>query len=383
MTKTPPPAQPSPAQPGLSQPSQSRPEQSLSEPSVSGAAALTPAGFVEGAMGAPQMQTAMAAQAASGIAARGKVVMGVLILITGTFLFACQDATTKYLMGHYSLILIIMIRCWALLLAGTLILASAPGGIKANIKTHHWPLQVLRGFIVASQWLFAAYSMYELGLGETTALYEAYPLLCLILAKLILGEAIGWRRYITLIIGFAGIGVMMYPSGLHISVGTMCALMGALLFSFYVVFTRLASHYDAPQTSFFYMGAVSAAMMTPALPFIWQHITPADAGLFVLLGIFTVSAHFCMIKALSLAAVNVLQPFNYSQVVWSFLIGFLVFGDIPDHYMFVGEAMVVCSGLVVLFHFHGRRPKIFVKRHRRWRKVLAARARQAKSAPKI
>jgi|GEM_PF-43244 len=329
---------------------------------VSPSPSQIPPHFVEAAVTAPDRQTVMEVQASTGGSARGKVVLGVLFLITGTFLFSCQDAATKHLMAHYPLIFIIMIRCWALLLAGLAILAAAPGGISLNIKSHHLLLQIARGAVVAAQWLFAAYSMYQLGLGETTALYEAYPLICLVLAKLILGERIGWRRYITLIVGFSGILVMMYPSGGHISVGTICALTGALLFAFYVVFTRLASHYDTPQTSFFYMGAVAAAMMTAALPFIWQPIALSDIWLFVLLGTFTVSAHFCMIKALSLAAVNVLQPFNYSQLVWSVLIGYAVFGDIPDKYTFIGEAMVVLSGLFVFFRLHHRRPKIFIKR---------------------
>lgn len=329
-------------------------------PAEANSAAAIPSGFVAAAVTAPGRQAALAAHIASGGSEKGKIGLGIAFLVTGTFMFALQDATTKHLIAYYPISFIIMIRCWSLCAAGLLLLSATAGGIKANIKTKKPVLQFLRGLFVMSQWLLAAYSMKELGLGETTALYEAYPLFCILLAMLILHEKVGWRRWVSLIVGFLGILVMVRPGVSAVSLGTICALAGALLFAFYIVLTRLVSRYDTPQTSFFYMGGVSAALMLPALPFIWVHVSAVHIGLFVLLGLFCVTAHFCMIKALSLAAVTVLQPFNYSQLVWSILVGFIVFHDIPDKYTFIGMGLIVASGLFVLFRIHVRRPKIFV-----------------------
>ncbi|KAA6204778.1 MAG: DMT family transporter [Candidatus Tokpelaia sp.] len=313
------------------------------------------------AAAAPVRQAEMAVEAATGNLDTGRLGWGIAFLVTGTFMFALQDAATKSLVSSYPISFIIMTRCFALFIGSFLLLSASPGGIKANIKTKKPVLQFLRGALVMSQWLLAAYSMRELGLGETTALYEAYPLFCTILAVFILHETIGWRRIVGLIIGFCGILIMVRPGFGAVSLGTLCALSGALLFAFYVVLTRLVANYDQPQTSFFYMGSVSAALMLPALPFIWTQIAWGDIWLFAALGLFCVSAHFCMIKALSLASVAVLQPFNYSQLIWSILIGFIVFGDVPDKYVFIGAGLVVFSGLFVIFRGHMRKPRIFVE----------------------
>jgi len=316
---------------------------------------------VKAAAAAPLRQAEMAVEAASGNLETGRLGWGIAFLVTGTFMFALQDAATKSLVSSYPISFIIMIRCFALFIGSFLLLSASPGGIRSNIRTKRPVLQFWRGALVMSQWLLAAYSMRELGLGETTALYEAYPLFCTILAVFILHETIGWRRIAGLLIGFSGILVMVRPGAGAVSIGTLCALAGALLFAFYVVLTRLAATSDRPQTSFFYMGAVSAALMLPALPFIWRPIAWGDIWLFAALGVFCVSAHFCMIKALSLASVAVLQPFNYSQLVWSILVGFLVFGDIPDKYVFIGAGLIVFSGLFVLFRGYVRKPRIFVE----------------------
>lgn len=309
---------------------------------------------------APARQVEMAVEAATGASATGKSGLGIAFLVTGTFMFALQDAATKVLVSHYPISFIIVFRCWALLIAGLLLLSAARGGIKAHIKSKKPILQFLRGLFVMSQWLLAAYSMRELGLGETTALYEAYPLFCTILAVFILKEHVGWRRIVGLLIGFCGILIMVRPGFGSVSLGTLCALSGAFLFACYVVLTRLAAHYDKPETSFFYMGAVSTLLMLPALPFIWTHIAAADIWLFLVLALCCVSAHFFMIKALSLASVAVLQPFNYSQLLWSVLAGFIIFGDIPDKYVFIGAGLIVLSGLFVIFRGYVRKPRIFV-----------------------
>lgn len=313
------------------------------------------------AAAAPVRQAEMAVEAATGGSDSGRLGWGIAFLVTGTFMFALQDATTKILVSHYPISFIIMTRCFALLFAGALLLSVSPGGLKTNIRTKKPLLQFLRGLFVMSQWLLVAYSMRDLGIGEITALYEAYPLFCTILAVPILHETVGWRRIVGLIIGFSGILVMVRPGLGAVSAGTIYALGGALLFALYMVLTRLVAAYDRPQTSFFYMGAVSAVLMLPALPFIWTPIAWAHIGLFVILALFCVTAHFCMIKALSLASVAVLQPFNYSQLLWSILVGFLLFGDMPDKYVFIGAGLVVLSGLFVIFRGHVRKPRIHLE----------------------
>lgn len=316
--------------------------------------------------GLKDQQTAEIAAAAEAAkmppAAKAGTGLGIALVIIATFIFAWQDAVTKTLVGHYPIYFIVMVRGWMFLLAGLLFLSCAHGGIKANYKTKKPALQILRGLLVTMQWIVAGIGVHYLGLAESTALYEAYPLFGTILAIFILHEEVGWRRICGVLVGFIGILVIVRPGAGIFSGGALYALAGALLFAVYMVITRLVAAYDQPQTSFFYMGAVPAFVMSLALPYIWVSVAPQHIWLFLLLGACAVSAHFCMIKALSLATVGVLQPFNYFQLVWSILVGFAVFGALPDIYTYIGSALVVASGLFVLYRGRVRKPQIFVRR---------------------
>ncbi|KAA6405878.1 DMT family transporter [Candidatus Tokpelaia sp.] len=288
--------------------------------------------------------------------------LGIILVIIATFIFAWQDAVTKTLVNHYPISFIVLIRGWIFLAAGLAFLAfSGRGGIKANIKTKRPVLQVFRGLLVTCQWLAAGVGVHYLGLAESTALYEAYPLFGTVLAIFILHEQVGWRRICGVIIGFIGILIMVRPGAGIMSGGALYALAGAFIFAVYMVLTRLVAGSDQPPTSFFYMGAVPAVVMTLAAPYVWVDMAAKDIWLFALLGLFAVSAHFCMIKALTLAPVAILQPFNYFQLVWSIFVGLAVFGDLPDKYVFIGAALVVLSGLFVLYRGQVRKPRIFVE----------------------
>lgn len=292
---------------------------------------------------------------------RNRYGLGILLVLAATFLFAWQDAVTKTLAAQYPISLIVLMRCWIFLAAGLVFLSSCHGGIKANIRTKKPALQIFRGLIITAQWLLGGVGVHYLGLAESTALYEAYPLFSMVLAIFILHEQVGWRRVGALIVGFIGILIMVRPGAGILSGGAVYALSGAVIFAVYMVLTRLVSAYDGPQTSFFYMAAVPAAVMSLAAPFIWVSPAAKDIWLFLLLGALAGSAHFCMIKALSLTPVGVLQPFNYFQLVWSIFVGYAVFGDLPNRYVIIGALMIVSGGLFVLYRGQARKPQIFVQ----------------------
>jgi len=302
------------------------------------------------------------AAATAGEEGKTRYGLGIILVIVATFIFAWQDAVTKTLVSHYPISFIVLIRGWIFLLAGLAFLAlSGNGGLKVNIKTKRPVLQIMRGLLVTCQWLAAGVGVHYLGLAESTALYEAYPLFGTVLAIFILHEQVGWRRVCGVIIGFIGILVMVRPGPGILSGGTIYALAGAFIFAVYMVLTRLVAAYDQPQTSFFYMGAVPAIVMTIAAPYVWTGMAVKDIWLFAALGACAVSAHFFMIKALTLAPVAILQPFNYFQLVWSIFVGLAVFGDLPDKYVIIGAALVVLSGLFVLYRGQVRKPRIFVR----------------------
>jgi len=120
----------------------------------------------------------------------------------------------------------------------------------------------------------------------------------------------------------------------------------ALVNALYQILTRKVAGVEPALTSLFYGSLVGAVMFTPVLPFAW--LTPHDPwhwALLVALGLLATVGHFILIRAFECAPASLLAPFVYTQLLWTILVGFLVFGDLPDRWSLVGMAIIVASGL--------------------------------------
>lgn len=284
--------------------------------------------------------------------------VGVACVVLATIIFAWQDAITKTLVADYPITFIVMVRYWVFFLAGLYMVKQADGGLRRNVRSSRPVLQCLRGILLVAELVFIGLAFRSLGLAETTALFQTYPLFGTLLAAIVLKEAFGWRRCLALIAGFVGMLVMIRPGAGVLSVGALYALGAAVLFAFYMILTRLVGRSDHPATSLFYVGLVGTVVMTAGIPVFWVNMAGTDIWLLALLCLTSVSGHFLMIKALSHAPVTVIQPFNYLQLVWSIFVGLVVFGDMPDKWTLIGAAIVVASGLFVLYRERVRSARI-------------------------
>jgi len=280
---------------------------------------------------------------------RKRQLLGVFCAFTATFVFSCQDAITKILVVDYPIGFIVTLRYWAFLLAGLYMAAKSAEGVKKNIKTHHPWLQLMRGLLLISNLLLMGYCFGMMGLADATALFQCSPLIGTVLAVFLLGEKVGRRRIIALIIGFAGVLIMLRPGFGVFSVTSLYVLFAAFSYAIYMTLTRFVSHQDSAITSFLYIGLVGTALMSISMFFF---ITPVDAHgvmLLITLCLFSIAAHSLTIKALSLVSSSIVQPFTYLGLVWSVILGYVIFSDLPDHFTLIGAAIVVSSGLFV-FH---------------------------------
>lgn len=288
---------------------------------------------------------------------------GISVAILATVIFACQDAITKTLVSTYPITFIVMVRYWVFLVVGTIMAKKAKGGFRKNSKSGHIYLQIFRGTLLLVELILFGLALRHMGLAETTAIFQSYPLFGTLLAIFILKEVVGWRRIVALVIGFLGILIMIRPGLGVFSIGAIFALSGSFCFALYATVTRLVNNRDSAVTSFFYIGLVGAIMTTGAIYYVWVNIDPHHIWLLALLCVTSVSGHFAMIKALSLAPVSIIQPFNYLQLVWSLIVGFIVFNDFPDKWTLIGAAIVVGSGIFVLYREQARAPKIKIMKN--------------------
>ena len=172
-----------------------------------------------------------------------------------------------------------------------------------------------------------------------------YPLIITALSALVLGEFVGPRRWAAVAVGFVGVVVILRPGLGVFNPAALIPLAGAALFAVYQIMTKVVARRDSMVTILLYTGWIGFALTSITGPFYW---TPPDLKGWILLpiaGFMGVVGHLLLIKALELAPASVLQPFNYTLLIWATAVGFLVFGDLPDTVTVLGAGIVVASGL--------------------------------------
>ncbi|KZK76075.1 EamA-like transporter family protein [Pseudovibrio sp. Ad13] len=278
----------------------------------------------------------------------GKRNMGIALTILSTLIFAMQDAITKQLVSDHPVWFIMMVRFWVLLVIAVGWAMISEQGLYNVVRTKRPVLQIIRGLLLFAEICLITFAFSMLGLADVTAIFQAHPLIVTGLAALFLGETVGWRRILAMFCGMAGLLVMLQPDGNIGGWGAVVALAASVSFALYQLFTRVASQDDSALTSFLYVGIVGTVLSTIIGS---QHMMAFDEVEWaLLLGICATgtSAHFLLMKALSLAQASDIQPFNYLQLVWSIPIGFLVFSDLPIWSTILGAIIVVGAGLFSL-----------------------------------
>ena len=274
--------------------------------------------------------------------------LGIILALMTVFVFAAQDGITKVLVRDHAPAQIIMVRFWAFAIFA-IVFAAMRGGLGAAVRSKTPGLQIVRSVLLILQMMVFALGLRYLGLADAHALFAIYPLMATALAMPILGEHVGWRRLMAVGVGFLGALVIIRPGLTVFDPAGFIQLSAALGFAFYSLLTRKVSFRDSFATSILYLGIVGAIAATAiGLPF-WT--TPDGDALLLLLILSTtgIVGHLLLIKALEYAPATLLQPFNYTSLVWASLIGFTVFGEIPDRWTIAGAMLIVGAGGYVVW----------------------------------
>ena len=181
------------------------------------------------------------------------------------------------------------------------------------------------------------------------------PLFLTALSVPLLGEYVGMRRWIAVGIGFLGALVVIRPGPDIFASVAMLPLLAALSFAFYQIFTRKLATYDAPLTTLLYTSVFGMVCTSFYVPVTWESPDALGWFLLILAGVFGASGQLALIKAIQLAPVSTIAPFNYLGLVWASILGFIFFGDLPDRYTLIGAAIIAGSGLYILHRERVRR----------------------------
>ena len=280
-------------------------------------------------------------------ARRGRLT-GIALMCAALACFSCLDTTAKYLNMHMDTIQTIWARYTsAFVLAFFLFNPLSRPGL---LRTKKPFLQFVRSTLLLGSTAANFYAINYLQLNQVLSIMFSTPLLVAAVAGPLLGEWIGWRRWVAIAVGFSGVLLVTRPGAGGIHPAALLAVLGTFCYVFYMIATRVLSRYDSSETTLFYSNLVGAVGMSFIVPFVWT--TPDSLFIVFLMfvcGAFGSFGHYLLIRGHRLAPASTLAPFIYTQIVWTTLLGFLVFNEIPNAWTISGAAVVIASGLYLLY----------------------------------
>lgn len=279
-------------------------------------------------------------------ARRDAPLVGIGLLLFATVLFALQDVITKQLTTEVSVTQILFVR-FAAFAAFACIVAHRSLGVRKAIVSSIPRFQTLRCLIMCTEIGLFAYAVRFLGVAEIHAIFSCFPLVVTALSVPLLGEHVGWRRWLAVSIGFIGTLIIVQPGTGVFNPAAILALVCVVMYALYNIMTRKVSETDSFETSLLYFGLVGLIASSIAVIGRWQTPDFDTAMLLAGICITSVSAHMLLIKSLELASAVVLQPFNYFILVWASILGYLVFGEVLSRHEVIGAMIVVISGVYI------------------------------------
>ncbi|GAB4185817.1 MAG: DMT family transporter [Thalassobaculales bacterium] len=208
-------------------------------------------------------------------------------------------------------------------------------------------LQVLRALVLFGSTSFAIFGFAALPLADAVTLTMSAPLMVTALSIPFLGEKVGWRRWLAVLIGFIGVLVVTRPLGGGFRPEAFLMLAGAFCWSLAIIITRKLGAAEDVWRTMGWSSGIGLVMSTGASIPVWVWPTPADWLLILANGASNFLAQFLVIRALQLAAASLLAPVTFTNILWSSIVGFAVFGTLPDEWTLAGGAIIVSAGLYV------------------------------------
>ncbi len=218
---------------------------------------------------------------------------------------------------------------------------------KYLVWTTNPKLQFLRGLILLIANICFFYSISIISLAKALTLAFIAPLIVTTFSPFFLGEKVGYRRWLAVIIGFVGTLVVIRPGFVEINLASIAALITGIMYGFYLIITRKLSSSDNPLLTLLLTGVVGAIIITLIMPIVWVQPSLNQWSLMAAVGIFACIGHFFLILSLKYADASKLAPFSYFEIITNIIIGYYFFGDFPDKWSFLGLFIIVSAGIYI------------------------------------
>lgn len=305
----------------------------------------------------------------------GANLKGVGFLVLAMFILSLQDVAIKWIGGDYPVLEIVIVRN-LVALPCTLILFRMEGGRGRPTTTRH-RLEYARGLL-----LFLSFTTYMMGLAalplaDVATIRNSAPLFITFFSVVMLGETVGPRRWLALIIGFAGVLLIVRPGAATFNLGSVFVLLAAVLYALNVMVTRRLRTTDSSATMAYYstlIYLIAAFILAPlailvgdvpdahpSVAFLfhpWVAPTLPDLLIMAALGVIWATSMYLIARAYSLAEASVAAPFEYVALLFAVFWGFAIWGEVPTWATWAGALLTVGSGVYVLYRERRERPPV-------------------------
>ena len=290
----------------------------------------------------------------------GDMVKGILyMLLAMMIIIPVMNTGAKYLQGKYPYGQVLFARYIGHFLCVAVFFATTHGF--RVFRAGNFKIQIIRSMLLFSCTACYFYGLQYIELTTAATINFTMPMIVAALAGPVLGERVGWRRYVAVVVGFCGVLLVVQPGGegFHWAMGLI--LMTAIMYAAYQLLTRAVSGTDSAETSIIYAALLGSFFSIAMLPGIGNHFVPGlenhtelvmpdnalDWSIFLMLGCAGGFGHYFMTKALGLGEASIISTFTYAQLLGALTLSMLIFGDFPGPMVITGAAIIVGSGIYI------------------------------------
>lgn len=278
---------------------------------------------------------------------RAKASLGILLMCAGITSLSVSDAIAKALTESYSPIQILFIRNF-LALPFAILIALKMGGPSA-LRSYKPAAHLLRGVV----WLLAAGLFFTglkyLEIAEATALVFVAPVFITAISALFLKETVGWRRWLAVLAGFAGVLIVVRPGAGTFQNASLLPIATAFFYAILMISARWVDPRESVWTLMLYLVGAGALLSAMIAPFAWSELQSEHTWLFICNTIFGTAGITLITQAFRFAPAATVAPFEYSALIWATLLGWLIWDEIPDLLTYVGAGVIILSGCYIVF----------------------------------
>jgi drug/metabolite transporter (DMT)-like permease len=281
---------------------------------------------------------------------------GIALILLSTVFLGTSDVTAKYLSTTLPSIEIAWIRFLSFALI--MVPAMLPGSPLFALQTDRRGLHLLRGAALLGSSLFFISGLRYLPIAEASATGFVAPLFVTALSIVFLGEKVGLRRWIATGIGLVGVIIILRPGSGAFHPAAFFPLVSALAWACTLIMTRMMSGTERAITTMTYSSIAGVCILSALVPFVWVAPSWHDVMLGVFIGVASTLGQWIVVLAFRYADASVLAPFSYTQLLWVSILGFLIFGEVPDIWTVTGAGFIVASGLYTAHRERVRRSQL-------------------------